>query len=164
MRAEITMKNGRTMLFELYPDKAPITTANFAELARSGFYDGLTFHRVVKDWVIQGGSADNTCDCPHEKTIVGEFRENGIDTGLCHARGALSMARDADFNSAGTQFFVTHRATPELDGRYAAFGQLIEGFDVLDEIANVPTLPKERDNKPLDDQIIARVGILEEIA
>ena len=129
------MKDGGEMLFELYPEKAPLTVENFVRLAEEGFYNGLTFHRVVRDYVIQGGSEDNTCMCPTDFTIIGEFAENGYPTGLEHVRGALSMARDDDFDSAGTQFFVVHKDAPKLNGRYAAFGQLAEGFDVLDRIA-----------------------------
>lgn len=148
------------MVFELFPDKAPITVKNFLSLVDSKFYDGLTFHRVVKDYVIQGGSEDNTCMCPTDFSIVGEFAENGYDTGLEHARGALSMARDDDFDSAGTQFFVVHRDAHKLDGRYAAFGTLVEGFDVLDSIAAVDTAPPEEENRPLLAQVIESITVI----
>lgn len=161
MQTLIIMNSGSKMLFELYPEKAPLTVKNFTELVNSGFYNGLTFHRVVKDYVIQGGSEDNTCMCPTDFTITGEFAENGFDTGLTHKRGALSMARDDDYNSAGTQFFVVHKDAHKLDGRYAAFGQLIEGFEVLDEIAAVATAPPEKENRPLQPQIIESIQILE---
>ena len=154
------MKNGGEMFFELYPEKAPITVDNFVRLVNEGFYNGLSFHRVVKDYVIQGGSEDNTCMCPTDFTIEGEFAENGHDTGLTHKRGALSMARDEDYNSAGTQFFVVHKDAHKLDGRYAAFGQLIEGFDVLDEIASVETAPPEQENRPLKQQTIESIAII----
>lgn len=162
--AEIEMENGGVMRFALYPDRAPNTTANFCALAREGFFDGLTFHRVVKDYVIQGGAADNTCNCPCDFVIRGEFAQNGTDTGLDHRRGALSMARDDGFDTAGTQFFVVHQDAHKLDGRYAAFGMLTEGFDVLDRVAAVPTAPPEQENRPLTPQIIRSVRILPEDA
>lgn len=160
MQAIMNMKSGGKMTFELFPEKAPITVKNFVRLAEEGFYNGLTFHRVVKDYVIQGGSEDNTCLCPTDFTIIGEFAENGYDTGLTHARGALSMARDDDFNSAGTQFFVVHQNAHQLDGKYAAFGILMEGEDVLDRIANVETAPPEQENQPLIAQIIEKIAII----
>ena len=149
------------MIFELFPDKAPITVSNFISLIEKKFYDGLTFHRVVKDYVIQGGSENNTCMCPSSFTIPGEFAANGYDTGLDHARGAISMARDDDFNSAGTQFFVVHKDAHKLDGKYAAFGKLIDGYDVLDTIAAVETAPPERENRPIVPQVIDAMRIVE---
>ncbi len=160
-KAIIHMAQGGKMEFELYSQKSPITTENFIRLVNQGFYNGLTFHRVVKDYVIQGGSEDNTCMCETDFTITGEFAENGYDTGLTHARGAISMARDDDFNSAGTQFFVVHQDAHKLDGRYAAFGMLIAGEDVLDRIANVPTAPPEKENRPLEPQVISKIEIVE---
>ncbi len=154
------MENGGEMLFELYPERAPITVNNFLGLIEERFYDGLTFHRVVRDYVIQGGSADNTCMCPTDFTIPGEFAENGHDTGLDHSRGAISMARDEDYNSAGTQFFIVHRDARKLDSRYAAFGKMIRGFDVLDAIAAVETAPPEEENRPLIPQIIASIRVV----
>lgn len=160
MLISIRMKNGGEMVFELFPEKAPITVANFLSLIEAKFYDGLSFHRVVKDYVIQGGSEDNTCMCPTDFTIVGEFAENGHDTDLTHVRGALSMARDDDFDSAGTQFFVVHQDAHKLDGRYAAFGMLSEGFDVLDSIAAVDTAPPEGENRPLVSQVIESIRVV----
>ncbi len=159
MKAVIKIKDSGEMIFELYPEKAPITVNNFVRLVNEGFYDGLSFHRVVKDYVIQGGSEDNTCMCPTDFTITGEFAENGYDKGLTHKRGALSMARDDDYNSAGTQFFVVHKDAHKLDGRYAAFGQLIDGFDILDKIASVDTAPPEQENRPVVPQIIESIQI-----
>lgn len=157
--AVITMEDGGVMTFELYPQKAPITVENFRRLAAEGFFNGLTFHRVVRGFVIQGGSADNTCTCPTDFTIKGEFRENGVDTGLTHIRGAISMARDDDYDSAGTQFFIVHEDAHRLDGKYAAFGQMLSGFDVLDRIAAVPTLPPEQENRPLTPQVIRSIVV-----
>jgi peptidyl-prolyl cis-trans isomerase B (cyclophilin B) len=159
MQILLIMKNGGEMLFELYQKKAPVTVSNFISLVNRNFYDGLSFHRVVKDYVIQGGSQDNTCMCPTDFTIIGEFAENGYDTGLNHARGVLSMARDDDFNSAGTQFFVVHKDAHKLDGKYAAFGKLLEGYDVLDAIASVKTAPPEKENRPLETQVIESIHV-----
>ncbi len=160
MQILLKMGNGGVMLFELFPEKAPITVDNFVSLIKEGFFNGLTFHRVVKDYVIQGGSKDNTCMCPTDFTITGEFAENGFDTGLDHARGALSMARDDDFNSAGTQFFVVHKDAHKLDGKYASFGRLLEGYDILDSIASVKTAPKEEENRPLEAQVIESIRVV----
>lgn len=160
MEAIIHLKLGGKMIFELYPDKAPITVKNFVRLVEQGFYDGLTFHRVVKDYVIQGGSKDNTCMCETDFTIIGEFAENGYDIGLTHARGALSMARDDDFDSAGTQFFVVHKDAHKLDKRYAAFGMMIAGEDVLDRIASVETASPEQENRPIVIQVIEKIEIM----
>ncbi|MDR2630974.1 MAG: peptidylprolyl isomerase [Spirochaetaceae bacterium] len=147
------------MVFELFIERAPLTVKHFMELAASGFYDGLTFHRVVHGYVIQGGSADNTCGCPSDLTIKGEFARNGVDTGLTHERGAISMARDADFDSAGTQFFIVHRDAHKLDGQYAAFGKMREGFEILDAIAAVPTAGPERENRPREPVVIKKILI-----
>ena len=155
------MKNGGEMLFDFYRDKAPITVDNFLALVKKGFYNGLSFHRVVRDYVIQGGSEDNTCMCPTDFTIVGEFAENGHDTGLTHSRGALSMARDENFNSAGTQFFIVHQDAHKLDGKYASFGQLIKGYDTLDAIASVDTAPPEEENRPLEPQTIETISLVD---
>lgn len=150
------------MRFELFPAAAPVTVKNFIDLALSGFYNGLSFHRIVKDYVIQGGSADNTCNCPTDFTIKGEFAENGIDTGLTHERGAISMARDPGFDSAGTQFFIVHRDAHKLDGKYAAFGKMLEGFDTLDKIAAMPTLDAAHENRPLEPVVIKEIRIIAE--
>ncbi|MDR2069656.1 MAG: peptidylprolyl isomerase [Spirochaetaceae bacterium] len=157
--AEIIMESGGRMSFELFIQQAPLTAANFMNLARSGFYDGLTFHRVVRGYVIQGGSADNTCGCPSDVTIKGEFARNGFDTGLTHERGAISMARDEDFDSAGTQFFIVHQDAHKLDGRYAAFGKMREGFETLDAIAAVPTAGPDQENRPLEPVVIKKILI-----
>jgi len=160
MQISIKMKNGDMMVFELFPEKAPITVSNFISLIEKNFYDGLTFHRVVKDYVIQGGSEDNTCMCPSNFTIHGEFAANGHDTGVDHARGAISMARGDDFNSAGTQFFVVHKDAHQLDGKYAAFGKLVDGYEVLDAIATVETAPPEQENRPIIPQVIDTIRVI----
>ena len=155
----ITMQNGGVMRFELFPDKAPITTASFAEAANSGFFDGLAWCRIVKDYVIQSGSPDNDIMTDSHFHLTGEFKENGYDTGLDHRRGAISMARDDAYDTAGTQFFVVHKDAHKLDGRYAAFGYMLEGWDVLDEIAETETSGPETWNKPLVMPIIASIRV-----
>lgn len=155
----ITMKDGRSMVFSLCPEKAPLTTASFADLANSGFYDGLCFCRIVKGYVLQGGSPDNDIMTDSSFHIIGEFAENGFDTGMDHRRGAISMARDDDPDSAGTQFFICHEDAHQLDGRYAAFGYMTEGFDVLDDMASVPTSGKESWNRPLSMPVMERIRV-----
>ncbi|MBR5375782.1 MAG: peptidylprolyl isomerase [Lachnospiraceae bacterium] len=135
----ITMKDGGVMKGELYPDIAPITVENFRKLANDRFYDGLTFHRVIKGFMIQGGDPDGNGTGGPGYSIKGEFSSNGIKNDLLHKRGVLSMARSADPDSAGSQFFIMHRDAPHLDGSYAAFGLITEGLDVLDAIAEVDT-------------------------
>ena len=149
------------MVFELYPELAPITVKNFADTVRSGFYDGLAWCRIVKDYVIQAGSPDNDIMTDSEWHIKGEFEENGVPNTVKHKRGALSMARDDDYDTAGTQFFVVHRDAHKLDGRYAAFGQMISGFEVLDAIAELPTLGAETWNKPVVMPVITSIRIEE---
>lgn len=148
------------MVFTLYPQYAPLTVESFVKVARSGFFNGLGWCRIVKDYVIQSGSPDNDIMTDSDFHLKGEFRENGVDNPLPHIRGALSMARDDDFDTAGTQFFVVHKDAHKLDGRYAAFGQMTEGFEVLDAIAQVETSGPETWNKPLSMPIISSVEII----
>lgn len=161
MQCRIVTRNFGEMVFTLYPEHAPITVDSFVNVARSGFYDGLAWCRVVKDYVIQGGSPDNDIMTDSDFHIKGEFRENGVDNPLPHIRGALSMARDDAPDTAGTQFFVVHKDAHKLDGRYAAFGQMTSGFEVLDAIAEVETSGPETWNKPLDLPIIEKIEIIE---
>lgn len=161
MQCRIVTKGFGEMVFTLYPEHAPITVESFVKVARSGFYDGLAWCRIVKDYVIQGGSPDNDIMTDSDFHIKGEFRENGIDNPLPHIRGALSMARDDAPDTAGTQFFVVHKDAHKLDGRYAAFGQMTSGFEVLDAIAEVETSGPETWNKPLDMPIIEKIEIIE---
>lgn len=159
--AEFQMKNGGKMTIELYPDKAPVTVANFIDLAMNGFYDGLLFHRVVKGFVIQAGARSGTCSGEDLGfTIKGEFKTNGVDTGLGHPRGAISMARTNIPDSASSQFFICHQAATSLDGQYAAFGVMTDGFDVLDRIAETPTKSAMEENHPLEPQVIDKVHIV----
>ena len=147
----IQMKNGGTMKAELYPEIAPETVKNFVDLASMGFYNGLIFHRVIPGFMIQGGDPQGTGMGGPGYTIKGEFSANGFKNDLKHTRGVLSMARAMDPNSAGSQFFIMHEDYPSLDGQYAAFGKLIEGIEVVDEIANVRT---DYNDRPLEPQQI----------
>ena len=139
MKAIITMESGKTMTLELYPEIAPITVDNFVKLAKDGFYDGLIFHRVIPGFMIQGGDPEGTGMGGPGHTIKGEFHANGVNNDLKHTRGVISMARTMAPNSAGSQFFIMHADAPHLDGQYAAFGKMTDGFDALDEIASVRT-------------------------
>lgn len=161
MECRIITRGFGEMVFTLYPQHAPLTVESFVKVARSGFYDGLGWCRIVKDYVIQSGSPDNDIMTDSDFHLKGEFRENGVDNPVPHIRGALSMARDDAPDTAGTQFFVVHQDAHKLDGRYAAFGQLTVGFDVLDAIASVETSGPETWNKPLDMPIIERVEIID---
>ncbi len=134
--ATITVKDYGVMKVELYPDKAPNTVKNFISLANKGFYDGLTFHRVYKGFMIQGGCPDGTGGGDPGYSIKGEFSMNGVENDLVHTKGVISMARSKSPDSAGSQFFIMHEDAPHLDGQYAAFGMVIEGLDVLDKIAD----------------------------
>lgn len=137
---KINVKNYGSMTAELYPDKAPLTVANFVKLAEENFFEGLIFHRVIKGFMIQGGGYTADMEDKETASIRGEFRANGFAANtLKHTRGVLSMARTSMPNSASSQFFVMHEDAPHLDGQYAGFGKLTDGFDVLDAIANTPT-------------------------
>ena len=135
----IQMENGKEIKIELYPQIAPITVENFISLVKDGFYDGLTFHRVIPGFMIQGGCPDGTGMGGPGHTIKGEFLSNGVENTLRHTLGVLSMARANNPDSAGSQFFIMHADAPHLDGDYAAFGHVVEGMDVVDEIAAVTT-------------------------
>ncbi len=147
----IQMKDGGVMKAELYPEIAPETVKNFVELASKGFYNGLIFHRVIPNFMIQGGDPQGTGMGGPGYTIKGEFTANGFRNDLKHTRGVLSMARAMDPNSAGSQFFIMHEDSPHLDGQYAAFGKLIEGIEVVDKIASVKT---DYNDRPYEDQQI----------
>ena len=154
--ATIEMYNGKVMKAELYPEIAPNTVSNFVSLANSGFYNGIIFHRVIEDFMIQGGDPTGMCTGGPGYRIAGEFTANGFKNNLKHSRGVLSMARSMMPNSAGSQFFIMHADSPHLDGQYASFGKLIEGFDVLDEIATTPTTPSDR---PIEEQRIKTITV-----
>ena len=135
----IEMENGAKIEIELYPDVAPETVENFETLVSEGFYDGLTFHRVIPGFMIQGGDPLGNGMGGSEKKIKGEFRANGFANNLKHTRGVISMARAYDPNSASSQFFIMHADAPHLDGSYAAFGKVVSGIEAVDEIASIPT-------------------------
>lgn len=155
----ITMANGKKIKIELYPDTAPITVENFIKLVRDGFYDGLTFHRVIPGFMIQGGCPNGTGTGGPGWHIKGEFASNGVENPLKHTRGVISMARAMDPDSAGSQFFIMHQDAPHLDGQYAAFGKVVEGMDVVDEIASVQT---DFRDKPLKSQVMEKVEYTED--
>ena len=135
----IEMENGQKIELELCPEAAPETVKNFESLVKKGFYDGLTFHRIIPGFMIQGGDPLGNGMGGAEKNIKGEFRANGHNNPIKHERGVISMARAFDPNSASSQFFIMHADAPHLDGQYAAFGKVISGMDAVDEIAAIPT-------------------------
>ena len=135
----IEMENGQKIELELCPEAAPETVKNFEALVKRGFYDGLTFHRIIPGFMIQGGDPLGNGMGGAEKNIKGEFRANGHNNPIKHERGVISMARAFDPNSASSQFFIMHADAPHLDGQYAAFGKVISGMDAVDEIASIPT-------------------------
>ena len=152
----ITMTDGSVMKAELYPEVAPNTVNNFISLVKKGFYDGLVFHRVIRGFMIQGGDPQGTGMGGPGYSIKGEFTYNGFSNDLKHTPGVLSMARAMDPNSAGSQFFIMHKAAPHLDGSYAAFGKIIEGMDVVNKIAETETDFRDR---PLDEQEIKSMTV-----
>lgn len=158
-KAIIKIEGKNNMTAELYPDKAPVTVENFEKLANTGFYDGLIFHRVISGFMIQGGDPEGTGMGGPGYHIKGEFAANGVDNDLKHTRGVLSMARAFDPDSAGSQFFIMHEDAPHLDGQYAAFGKLTDGFDTLDEVANCETDMRDR---PVKEQKIISIRVVEE--
>ena len=135
----IEMENGGKIEIELYPEVAPITVKNFEKLVSEGFYDGLIFHRVIPGFMIQGGDPQGNGMGGAKENIKGEFARNGVRNDLKHTRGVISMARAFDPNSASSQFFIMHADAPHLDGSYAAFGKVVSGMEVVDEIASIPT-------------------------
>jgi peptidyl-prolyl cis-trans isomerase B (cyclophilin B) len=150
----ITMQNGKQIKAKLYPQHAPITVENFIKLVNEKFYDRLTFHRVIKNFMIQGGCPKGTGTGGPGYQIKGEFSSNGVNNPLKHTRGVLSMARAQNPDSAGSQFFIMHKDAPHLDGLYAAFGEVVEGMDVVDDIANVKVGYAD---KPLIPQVIKSI-------
>ncbi|HPJ81088.1 MAG TPA: peptidylprolyl isomerase [Saccharofermentans sp.] len=154
--ATILMENGESIKCELYSDIAPISVENFVKLAKQGFYDGLIFHRVIPGFMIQGGCPDGTGMGGPGYSIKGEFASNGVKNDLKHKRGVLSVARSMMPNSAGSQFFIMHEDATHLDGDYTAFGMVIEGMDVVDQIASVKT---DRSDKPLVPQVIKNISV-----
>ena len=152
----IEMENGKKIKIELYPEIAPITVANFEKLVNQGFYNGLIFHRVIPGFMIQGGCPEGTGMGGPGWNIKGEFSSNGVKNDLKHTRGVISMAKSMRPDSAGSQFFIMHEDAPHLDGQYAAFGKVVEGIEVVDEIAEVET---DYADKPLTAQVMKSVTI-----
>ena len=150
------MENGDEFKAELYPEIAPNTVSNFISLIEDGFYDGLIFHRVIKNFMIQGGDPQGTGMGGPGYSIKGEFNHNGFKNDLKHERGVLSMARSFMPDSAGSQFFIMHKDSPHLDGEYAGFGKVIEGIEVIDKIAETKT---NRSDKPKKDQKIEKITV-----
>jgi len=157
-RAIITMNDLSTMTLELYPSIAPITVENFTKLAKSGFYDGLVFHRVIRNFMIQGGDPEGTGMGGPGHHIKGEFIANGVNNTIKHTRGVISMARSNDYDSAGSQFFIMHKDSVHLDGQYAAFGKVIEGIETVDAIAQQKT---DYSDRPVVEQKIKTIVIEE---
>lgn len=136
IRVNIEVQDYGTMELELYPDVAPITVNNFVSLVKDGFYDGLTFHRIMDGFMIQGGDPTGTGRGGLDKKIKGEFQANGVKNELKHTRGVISMARGNAYDSASCQFFIVHKDRPDIDGHYAAFGKVIKGIEIVDKIIN----------------------------
>ena len=155
----ITMQDGGVIDLELDAQAAPITVENFLKLVKDGFYDGLTFHRIIPGFMIQGGCPDGTGMGGPGWHIKGEFARNGVPNPIKHTRGVISMARAMDPNSAGSQFFIMHEDAPHLDGGYAAFGHGVAGMDVVDRIAEVAT---DYNDRPLTPVVMESVRVVEE--
>ena len=156
--AKIEVKDYGTITVKLDGKTAPITVQNFVDLAKSGFYDGLTFHRIIEGFMIQGGDPNGNGTGGSDKTIKGEFKENGVKNNIKHKRGVISMARSSDYDSASSQFFIMHKPAPHLDGEYAAFGKVIEGMENVDKIAKTPTTFNDRPRNP---QVIDTITIVD---
>lgn len=156
-KISILMDNNKEIILELYPEIAPITVENFLNLVEKGFYDGLIFHRVIPGFMIQGGDPQGSGMGGPGYQIKGEFKSNGVNNTLLHLRGVISMARSGHPDSAGSQFFIMHQDAPHLDGQYAAFGKVIKGIEVVDQIAGVKT---NFQDKPINEQVMKLVKVL----
>lgn len=152
----IEMENGGLIEIELFPDQAPVTVNNFLGLVKSGFYEGVIFHRVIEGFMIQGGDPTGTGTSGSGTNIKGEFKQNGVDNNIKHERGVISMARSRSMDSASSQFFIMHANASHLDGAYAAFGKVISGMEFVDEIASVEC---NASDKPLVPQVIKEARI-----
>ena len=152
----LEMENGDVIKVELYPEIAPNTVNNFISLVKEGFYDGLIFHRVISGFMIQGGCPDGSGAGGPGYSIKGEFQQNGFTNELKHEPGVISMARAMDPNSAGSQFFIMHKTSPHLDGAYAAFGQVTEGMEAVNKIAECQT---DYSDRPLEEQKMKKVTV-----
>lgn len=156
---QIEMSDGGKIIVELDEKSAPLTVKNFQKLVAQHFYDGLIFHRVISGFMIQGGDPQGTGMGGSKETVKGEFRANGVSNPISHERGVISMARSQFYNSASSQFFICHADAKFLDGQYAAFGKVVEGMDVVDRIASVPT---NRADRPMVEQRISSVTFVKQ--
>ena len=154
--AKIKVKDYGTIEVELDGDTAPITVANFIKLVNEKFYDGLTFHRIMSGFMIQGGDPLGNGTGGSDETIKGEFSSNGVENNISHKRGVISMARSSDPDSASSQFFIMHKNSPHLDGAYAAFGKITEGMDIVNKIAETAT---DYSDRPLEKQVMKKVTV-----
>lgn len=164
VHVEMSVKDFGVIQLELYPDIAPITVENFVSLVNDKFYDGLTFHRIISGFMIQGGDPKGNGTGGSKKEIKGEFSANGVENNLKHTRGVISMARSQNFNSASSQFFIMHADNETLDGQYAAFGKVTEGMDVVDKIAavKVTTAPGAREKcTPVEPVYIEYIKVVD---
>ena len=157
-KVAIDINNYGVIEVELYENVAPITVANFAKLVNEGFYDGLTFHRIMDGFMIQGGDPEGTGFGGSSQTIKGEFKANGVENNISHVRGVISMARATGYNTASSQFFIVHKDSKFLDGAYAGFGKVLEGMDVVDKICEVtPVVDNngtvQKKNQPIIEKI-----------
>lgn len=162
-KVEITVKDKGTIKLELDAEEAPITTKNFVKLAKEGFYDGLTFHRIQENFMIQGGDPQGNGQGGSDQTIKGEFSSNGVENNISHTRGTISMARANGADTASSQFFIVHKDSTFLDGNYAAFGHVTEGMDIVDDLAeNTPVMDTEMYMVAKEDQpIIESIRVIE---
>ncbi len=159
---KIIVKGYGTIKAELDADTAPISVTNFIDLAQDGFYDGLTFHRIISGFMIQGGDPLGNGTGGSDQTIKGEFSENGVENDISHVRGTISMARSQDYDSASSQFFIMHADTPGLDGQYAAFGTVTEGMEVVDKICeDTPVTDENGTVEPEDQPVIKKIKVLD---
>lgn len=160
--ATIEIQDYGTISVELDADKAPISVTNFLKLAQEGFYDGLTFHRIIEGFMMQGGDGALANPVRECETIKGEFQENGWENDIAHKRGVISMARTPEMDSASSQFFIMHQDSPHLDGKYAAFGWVTEGIDIVDEIcSNVPVQDDNGKVNSSDQPVIVAVKVVD---
>lgn len=159
---EIYIQDMGVIAVELDADSAPITVTNFVNLAQDGFYDGLTFHRIINGFMMQGGDPLGSGFGGSDEKITGEFSDNGIENNLSHTRGAISMARSQDYNSASSQFFIVHQDSPHLDGQYAAFGYVTDGMDIVDEICENTIVQDGNGAVALEDRpIIEKIEVID---
>jgi len=154
--AEIVMSDGSIIKIELYPEAAPNTVNNFISLANRGFYDGLTFHRIIPGFMIQGGDPKGDGTGVPGYSIAGEFKDNGFQNNLKHTRGVISMARSQSYDSAGSQFFIMVADAPSLDGKYAAFGKVTQGMEVVDKIVGSQ---RDSNDKPLEPIVVSKINV-----